>query len=193
MNGTLDARVTTSAPARMRARHISSDVDCDAFIEEIYDQYGPLLVRYATRLLDGDWHRAEDMIQEAATRAWKHARFLGARREHVRPWLYTVVKNLVIDHHRARRCRPLEQVPAQELDAVWDGLETTLTSHVILEALKELNEQQRAVIHLMYYMECSVAQAAEYLGIPPGTVKSRAFYAIRALRTTLAERGVVGQ
>ncbi|MEU0340352.1 sigma factor [Streptomyces bobili] len=67
---------------------------------------GPLLVPYAARLLDGDWHKAEDVLQETAARARKHARFLRTRGEHVRPWLYTVVKNLVIDHHRARQIRP---------------------------------------------------------------------------------------
>ncbi|MFF1548117.1 sigma factor-like helix-turn-helix DNA-binding protein [Streptomyces sp. NPDC058291] len=45
----------------------------------------------------------------------------------------------------------------------------------------------------MYYLECSVAQAAEHLGIPSGTVKSRAFYAMRALRKALEERGALGE
>jgi RNA polymerase sigma-70 factor (ECF subfamily) len=64
---------------------------------------------------------------------------------------------------------------------------------VVLEALRDLNEQQRTVIQLMYYLECSVAQAAEHLGIPSGTVKSRAFYAMRALRKALEERGALGE
>ena len=46
------------------------------------------------------------------------------------------------------------------------------------------------MIRLMYYLEYSVAQAAEHLGIPQGTVKSRAFYAMRALRRALEARGV---
>ncbi|MFJ8936556.1 sigma-70 family RNA polymerase sigma factor [Streptomyces sp. NPDC102365] len=123
----------------------------------------------------------------------RDAEFLGTRGEHVRPWLFTVVKNLVIDHHRARRIRPLELIPAEELDTAWDGTDSTLTSHVVQEALRDLSEQQRTVIQLMYYLECSVAQAAQHLGIPPGTVKSRAFYAMRALRRTLEERGVLGE
>ncbi|MEU1042201.1 sigma-70 family RNA polymerase sigma factor [Streptomyces sp. NPDC005551] len=192
MNGTLDARIATPAPARVHARHAASETDCDAFMKDLYDQYGPVLLRYAARLLDGDWHRAEDILQEAAARAWKHAGFLGTRGEHIRPWLFTVVRNLVVDHHRARRIRPLDLMPGEELDAAWDGTDSTLTSHVVLEALRDLNEQQRTVIQLMYYLECSVAQAAEHLGIPPGTVKSRAFYAMRALRKSLAGRGVLG-
>ncbi|MCX2925126.1 sigma-70 family RNA polymerase sigma factor [Streptomyces sp. NEAU-W12] len=193
MNGTLDARTATPAPARVHARRVASDADCDAFIEDIYEQYGLLLVRYAARLLDSDWHKAEDILQEAMARAWKHARFLGPRGEHIRPWLFTVVRNLVIDHHRAPQIRPLELVPVEEPDTAWDGTDSTLTSHIVLEALRELNEQQRTVIQLMYYLECSVAQAAEHLGIPPGTVKSRAFYAMRALRKALEARGVLGE
>ncbi|WP_221349381.1 sigma-70 family RNA polymerase sigma factor [Streptomyces beigongshangae] len=193
MIGTSDAGIVSPAPARVHARHVTSNADCDAFIRHIYDQYGPLLLRYATRLLDGDWHRAEDVLQETAARAWKHAQFLGTRSEHVRPWLFTVARNLVLDHHRSRRIRPVELMPAEELDAVRDGTDSALTSHVVLEALRGLNEQQRTVIQLMYYLECSVAQAAEHLGIPPGTVKSRAFYAMRALRRALEERGVLGE
>lgn len=192
MNGTLEAGTATPAPGRAHPRHSSPDVDYDTFVRTVYDRYGPLLLRYATRLLDGDWHKAEDILQEAAARAWKHAPYLGTRDELVRPWLFTVVKNLVIDHHRSRQIRPLELRPAEELDTAWETPETLLTLHVVLEALEELTEQQRTVIRLMYYLECSVAQAAEHLGIPPGTVKSRAFYALRALRKALEERGVVG-
>lgn len=190
MNGIMAAGTTTLAPPRAHTRHLASDADCDAFVRDVYDRYGPLLVRYATRLLDGDGHKAEDILQETAARAWKHSRFLVSRGDHIRPWLFTVARNLVFDHHRARRNRPLELMPVEDLDASWDSTESTLTTHVVLKALRELNEQQRTVIRLMYYLECSVAQAAEHLGVPPGTVKSRAFYAVRALRKALEKQGV---
>ncbi|MET8227274.1 sigma-70 family RNA polymerase sigma factor [Streptomyces sp. NPDC004082] len=191
MNGIMEAGTTTLAPPRAHTQHVASDAaDSDAFIRDVYDRYGPLLVRYATRLLDGDWHKAEDILQETAARAWKHGRFLGTRGDHIRPWLFTVARNLVIDHHRARRNRPLELMPVEDLDASWDSTEATITSHAVLKALRELNEQQRTVIRLMYSLECSVAQAAEHLGVPPGTVKSRAFYAVRALRRALEKQGV---
>ncbi|MCK8435495.1 sigma-70 family RNA polymerase sigma factor [Streptomyces sp. D2-8] len=192
MNGITKAGTTALAPARAHAQNATSDADCDAFIRDVYDHYGLLLVRYATRLLDGDWHKAEDIFQETAARAWKHARFLRTRGDHIRPWLFTVARNLVIDHHRARQIRPLELMPVEDLDTSWDGMRSTITSHAVLEALRELKEQHRTIIGLMYYLECSVAQAAEHLGIPPGTVKSRAFYAVRALRRALEKQDVLG-
>ncbi|GGV30007.1 RNA polymerase sigma factor [Streptomyces longisporoflavus] len=192
MNGIMETRTTASAPTRSHDRNLTSDADCDAFVKDIYDQYGPLLIRYAARLLDGDWHKAEDVFQETAARAWKHARFLGTRDEGLRPWLYTVTRNLAIDQHRARQVRPLEHMSVEELDLSSDNTASTIDSHVVSQAMGELNEQQRTVIWLMYYLECSVAQAAEHLGIPAGTVKSRAFYAVRALRKALEKQGILG-
>src|SRR5690349_9639782 len=103
MNAVMEPGTTAPDLTRPNALHLASDVDCDAFLRDIYDRYGPLLLRYATRLLDGDWHKGEDILQEAAARAWKHAGFLDGGNERLRPWLFTVVRNLVIDHHRARR------------------------------------------------------------------------------------------
>ncbi|MEV0254040.1 sigma-70 family RNA polymerase sigma factor [Streptomyces sp. NPDC050732] len=188
----MGTRTAASAPTRSHDRNVTSDADCDAFIRDIYDQYGPLLVRYAARLLDGDWHKGEDVFQETAARAWKHARFLGTRNESLRPWLFTVARNIVIDHHRARQIRPLEHMSVDELDVSSDNTASAIDSHVVSQALEQLNEQQRTVICLMYYLECSVAQAAEHLGIPAGTVKSRAFYAVRALRKALEKQGILG-
>ncbi|MDX3488389.1 sigma-70 family RNA polymerase sigma factor [Streptomyces sp. ID05-18] len=192
MNGIMETGATAPVPTASQAGHLAPDIDCDAFIQGIYDQYGPLLVRYATRLLDGDWHKGEDIFQETAARAWKHARLLGSRNERLRPWLFTVTRNLVIDHYRARQVRPLELMPVEELDTSSNSTASTINSHGVMQALGELNEQQQTVIRLMYVLECSVDQAAEHLGIPPGTVKSRTFYAVRALRRTLEKQGILG-
>ncbi|MFJ4878608.1 sigma-70 family RNA polymerase sigma factor [Streptomyces sp. NPDC088745] len=191
MDAITEAGAGTLAPPRAHPRHLAPDADCDAFVRDVYDRYGPLLLRYAARLLDGDWHKAQDILQETAARAWKHGRFLSTRGEHVRPWLFTVTRNLVVDHHRARRNRPLELMPAEDLDASWDSTDSAITTHAVLNALRELTEQQRTVIRLMYCLEYSVSQAAEQLDIPPGTVKSRSFYAVRALRRALAKQGVL--
>lgn len=103
-----------------------------------------------------------------------------------------MARNLVIDHHRARQVRPLEVMPVEELDTSSDSTAATIDTHVVVQALRELNEQQQTVIRLMHLLGCSVDQAAEHLGIPPGTVKSRTFYAMRALRKALEKQGILG-
>lgn len=165
--------------------------DCETFVRELYEQHGADLLRYAARLLGGDWHQAEDVFQEAAARAWNHLDILRSTDE-ARPWLFTVVRNLVIDHHRARQIRPTE-VPAAERPETptADQIDQMLTSQVVTNALGELSAQHKEVIRLMHYSRYSVGDAAKHLGVPPGTVKSRTYYAIRALKTALVTRGVL--
>jgi RNA polymerase sigma-70 factor (ECF subfamily) len=103
-----------------------------------------------------------------------------------------VARNLVVDGVRARRSRPFE-VGDQALAAVPadDTLDRALLSWEIADALAELRPDHRSVLIETYYRGRSVAEAADALGIPPGTVKSRSYYALRALRLALEERGVV--
>jgi RNA polymerase sigma-70 factor (ECF subfamily) len=71
-----------------------------------------------------------------------------------------------------------------------DEVERTLDRIVVTDALQSLSLEHRAVIVEIYYRGRGVAEAARVLGIPPGTVKSRSYYALRALKLALAERGV---
>lgn len=169
--------------------------DCEEFIRAVYQEYGTLLMRYAARLLGGDWHKAEDTLQEAAARAWKHfgSDTVGTDPVTIRPWLFTVVRNLVVDLHRARGKRPDESRSTDDIDLpVGDAVDRLLTSQVVLDALGRLSDQHREVVILTHYLGYSVNWTAEHLGIPPGTVKSRCYYAMRALEGTLRTEGVLG-
>ncbi|MFC9916707.1 sigma-70 family RNA polymerase sigma factor [Streptomyces sp. NPDC127197] len=192
MRRTTDAGPGTGADGMPRHSDEALSDNCEEFIRRLYAEHGTPLLRFAARLLGGDWHRAEDVLQEAAIRAWRHASSLSTKTEEARAWLYTVVKNLVMDHHRARQIRPPEDM-SWELDvvSVTDGIDGMLMSQVVRDTYAELNEQHREIIKLMYFMECSVAEAAAHLGIPAGTVKSRSYYAVRALRKALSDQGVI--
>ncbi|MCX5400469.1 sigma-70 family RNA polymerase sigma factor [Streptomyces sp. NBC_00102] len=167
------------------------DRDGESFVRMIYEQYGTVLMRFAARLLGGDWDRAEDILQEAAVRAWRHIGMLGEQEENLRPWLFTVVRNLVIDDHRARLIRPATACPLDRVTLpVADEIERTLTRHIVHDALTDLTPQQRQILHHMHFLGHSVAEAAAALGIAQGTVKSRTYYAVRALKAALEKRGI---
>lgn len=161
-------------------------------LRTLYDEHAAALYGYALRLTGGDRGRAEDVVQEALIRAWRHLDTLDESRGSVRPWLFTVIRHLVVDAHRARAARPAEvgEAPLAVVPDPVDDLDAALDRIVIADALGSLSAEHRAVLLETFYRGRSVAEAATELGIPEGTVKSRSYYALRALRLALTERGV---
>jgi RNA polymerase sigma-70 factor, ECF subfamily len=163
----------------------------DSALRALYEQHAGPLFAYALRLTGGDRGRSEDIVQETLLRAWRHPQALDPERGPVRSWLFTVARNVAVDAHRARRARPAE-VGDEALAVVpaVDEIEQALDRWLIADAMSALSAEHRAVLVETYYRGRSVAEAAQTLGVPAGTVKSRTFYALRALRLALEERGV---
>jgi RNA polymerase sigma-70 factor, ECF subfamily len=160
----------------------------------LFDQHGGPLLAYALQLTAGDLHRAEDVVQETLLRAWRHPEALTPERGSARAWLRTVARNIAFDDYRARQARPRE-VGIELADRVpgpgEDAIDRALEAWIVAEALESLSEAHRQVLIETFYRGGSVADASVSLGVPPGTVKSRTFYALRALRAALLERGVL--
>ncbi len=151
-------------------------------------EHGRPLFALLLRLCDGDRQRAEDLVQETLVRAWQNPEALRADAfDSVRPWLLTVGRRLAIDARRARQARPAEVGDAvlENARVISDHAERAAAALDVREAVKTLTPEHREVLVLVYFQGASVAEAATALGIPPGTVKSRAYYALRALRRVL--------
>ncbi|MEV4561372.1 sigma-70 family RNA polymerase sigma factor [Kitasatospora sp. NPDC049285] len=162
-------------------------------LAELYRLHAPYLLRALLRLTSGDRGKAEDILQETFVRAWQHPEAISRGPEFARPWLFTVARRIAIDHFRmqAARAQEVADDAPEERTAGHDPYEEVLASHDLRRALAELPDHQRQVLEELHLRDRSVADAAAVLGVPAGTVKSRHFYALRALRPVLERRGML--
>lgn len=160
-------------------------------LARLHSEHGKALYGFLLGLTFGDRQRAEDLLQETLFRAWTHPEALESAHASVRPWLYTVGKRLAIDARRARQVRPAEVGP--------DALEHScgrrrphrggrhLPGPARSPAVAQPRAPRRAGADLL-------PRSLRLRGRPgarssPGTVKSRTYYALRALRAAMPGYG----
>jgi len=150
-------------------------------------------------MLTHDEHAAEALVQDTMMRAYRHIETFQPG-THMRAWLMTILRRTHIDRHRrdARRLDagsldamghdPVNQPSPPEPTDAWTSAEELLEridDPTLEAALRGLPEPMRSVLLLVDVEQMTVAEAAEALGVPPGTVKSRASRARRRLRDDL--------
>lgn len=160
-------------------------------LTELYLRHGTALMTFVLRLVD-DRGRAEDVVQETMLRGWRNLDRIDPTRGDPRAYLFAVARNLVIDLWRAdeRRVRLVGDDETVAAQAVGDRADALVDAYVVVQALERLSPEHRAVVDELYYRGATVTEAATTLGLRPGTVKSRSYYAIRILRTAFEEMGV---
>ncbi|MDX6331405.1 MAG: polymerase sigma-70 factor, subfamily [Streptomycetaceae bacterium] len=179
---------------RVSDRGTVSSAD-EELLRTLYAEHAGPLFHYALRLTSGDRQWAEDIVQETLLRAWQHPAAFEPSRGPARAWLCTVARHLVVDARRARRARPAE-ADGETLEQIAertpgeDEIEQALQSWAVADAIRTLSQDHRVVLLETYYRGRTMAEAAKVLGIPLGTVKSRTYYALQALRLALQERGI---
>ncbi len=160
-----------------------------------YEAHGAELYRFVLRGL-GDAMAAQDVVQETFLRAWRAADRFDPRLASLRVWLFAIARNTMLDHARASRVRPWQGVLVvpptgeQAAGSVEDASERLVRSWVVEEALRRLSEEHRTAIVQTHLRERPYAEVAAELGVPVGTVRSRVFYGLKALRVAMDEMGV---
>jgi RNA polymerase sigma-70 factor, ECF subfamily len=163
--------------------------DIEAPMTELYRRYSRRLYRFGVQTL-GNTGLAEDMVQEAFVKLWRTAGDFDAQRASVCTYLFVIARSTAADIRKRPSSRPL--LPAEEADVPPEAstADQIIDGLIVHEALGTLSPAHLEVLRLAHDEDLTQSQIADRLGVPLGTVKTRMFHGMRALRTALAERGV---
>jgi len=174
----------------------------DGATAELWDRYAGRIRNLGLRLSGWDPRFADDLVQETFAKLWKGADRFDETKGTEATFVFTVARRAAVDQWRRGRRhagdQPLDEVEAglgrgepRPAERGNDQVDVVLTGWVVSEAVASLNPVQRQVIELAYYGQLTQSEIAERLSIPLGTVKTRTFAALKALRAVLADKGVV--
>jgi RNA polymerase sigma-70 factor (ECF subfamily) len=184
----------------LKDRSLSEDADLIAQIAsgdigdpvaELYRRYGGRLYRLGLQLL-GDTGLAEELVQECFVRLWRTAGRFDLSRGTVAAYLFVMGRSIAEDLRKRPSSRPLTPVEDALVPSQPDSTDRIVDALIVRDALDSLSEAHREVLMLVHAEGLTQSQIAERLSLPLGTVKTRMFHGLRALRTALVERGYDG-
>ncbi len=159
----------------------------------LFERHASAIRRHLLHIVRDD-HTAEDLLQEVFLRVWTHAEQWNGQGA-FKGWLFRIATNTALNHLRSQRRRPQQPLEApeeldgeEELDTpAWlvdnaslgpdEALEVSEQSSRLQQIIRELPEDKREIFRLVHQVEMSLREAADELGIPEGTAKSRLHYA----------------
>ena len=165
-----------------------------AAFEELYNEYGPRVFRFAVRMIR-DETKAEEVMNDVMVEVWKSA---GKFKGHSRPstWIFSIAR------HRALNAVRRKQIPTTALDDAVEiqdegedpmaSTDQSTTSDLLRTALDQLSHEHREVVELTFFHGMSYKEIARIVECPEGTVKTRMFHAKKQLGPLLTALGVTG-
>ena len=182
---------SASLPDSDLGRHIQAQ-QAWAF-DALFDRHAGAIRRHLLHIVR-DEHAAEDLLQEVFLRVWTRAEQWNGQGA-FKGWLFRIATNAALTHLRSQRRRPQQPLEAPEdFDGednpdtpAWlidnaslgpdQAIEVSEQSVRLQQIIRDLPVEKREVFHLVHQMEMSLREAADELGIPEGTAKSRLHYA----------------
>jgi RNA polymerase sigma-70 factor, ECF subfamily len=152
-------------------------------MQALFARHRTSIYRWLVRLVSNET-LAEDLLSEVFLDVWRQAgRF--EYRSSVSTWLLSIARHKALSARRQRADTELdEKVEATVADPTGDpeaALQEKDREELLRQALTCLSREHREVMDLVYYHDKSVDEVAQILDVPPGTVKTRMFYARKKL------------
>jgi RNA polymerase sigma-70 factor (ECF subfamily) len=166
---------------------VAARQDRQAF-SELFAYYAPRVKSYLMRL-GANGGSAEEIAQDVMVTVWRKAELFDRRQASVSTWVFRIARNRRIDVFRRAQKPALDPeepmiLPAG-VEAPGDRLETMQTEVRVRAALKDLPEEQTAMLKLAFYEGLSHREIADRLDVPLGTVKSRIRLAFLKMKSRL--------
>ncbi len=160
-------------------------------LDTLYTRHGPALLGYLTGQLGNHRQLAEEVLQDVMLAAWKSAaNFRGDSK--VRTWLIAIARNQAINMRRKRKLNLVELHESFDSDSTgpMERMERQSRAELLREAIRQLPEQQRETLELVFFHQLSGPEAADILGVSVGTIKSRLHRAKETLRGLLSDEDI---
>ena len=150
-------------------------------LRDAYAAHSGELYDLATRSL-GDSELAEEAVQETFLRAWRAGDRFDPATSVLRTRLFATLRDVLIDLGSARAARS-----GGDVEASVAPLEQSLLGWQVEQAMQRIGEQHRQALIETYYRGRPYAEVATELGVSEGTLKSRVYDGLRALKVALEE------
>jgi RNA polymerase sigma-70 factor (ECF subfamily) len=177
----------------------------DAF-ERLYARWNPIVFRYLVHLV-GPGPLADDLFQETWMKAIQHQEQLRDPKR-FGPWILRIARNLAFNHSRQSRRRgqvwilsnlarageaadlsdPIEREPDRAPDPR-DQAVRGERRRILQQALGELEPAEQEMLQLRYFEHLTLAEVAEVLRVPIGTVCTKTYRALKAIRVRMQAQG----
>lgn len=156
-----------------------------AGVEALYDMYSSSLYGVIFRIVQHE-EIAEDLLQETFVKIWNSFSLYDPSKGRLFTWMVNVARNLSIDKIRSKDFRNSSKNQDLEntVNFIDEQVSTAINPDVVgvRELVNQLKPDQKSVLDLVYFRGYTHVEAAEELGIPLGTVKTRMRMAIITLR-----------
>ncbi|MHC4943538.1 MAG: RNA polymerase sigma factor [Planctomycetota bacterium] len=169
----------------------------ESALEILYQRYNNAILNFIYRMTS-DRTTAEDLTEETFFRVWRKAALFNAKKGTFKTWLFRMASRLTINRlkKQGRRDQLAAQLPMPEQEFEdrshnpVSAASSAESRRMVHQALRSLNENDRAVLLLRHFKGMGEEEVAQVLKIPKGTVKSRTYYAVRRLKCALEGMGV---
>jgi RNA polymerase sigma-70 factor (ECF subfamily) len=183
-----DALRPSKGPSSAGAVHGRPEAADEDGLRGAFLAYGGELLGFARRSVR-DQGRAEDVVQETFMRAWRSRHRFDPSLGSLRAWLFAIERRVLIDHAAKSAPMPDDRLQAIATPFEEDWVDEALLGWQVSEAVERLDDAHRMVVVELYVNGRTSREVSELFAIPEGTVRSRAYYALRSLRVILEDVG----